>query len=126
MGPGDVLEHPKWMLPPVLEVLAHLVWDGPITNNDEDTLSLLRSQWSLIWKSASPEMFPTLKKVMVQTYGLSGLGKDREVIWQRVKKAVYRAQNYGTEDQLWRSNANYITHVARGLRSDNTHCFQEP
>lgn len=81
--PAEVLEHLVWMLPSSLEVLTHLVWDGPIIHSGDVELQRYLSLWSNIWKGATMDKFPALKKVMVQKYGLSGLSGEREVIWER-------------------------------------------
>ena len=93
MDPKDALKHLKWMFPPSLEIFTHLVWNGLIFNNDEHTLSMLRSRWSVIWSCTTPDMFPNLKVVMVQEYGLNGSETERKVIWKRENDVKFSEQD---------------------------------
>lgn len=79
----DTLNHLANMLPTSLETLTQILWDGPtifskrLTKRQQSLHS-----WERIWKASSRKQFPSLKQVMVQKYGLSGLSEEREVIWE--------------------------------------------
>ncbi|KAJ4367752.1 hypothetical protein N0V86_009874 [Didymella sp. IMI 355093] len=87
------LQHLADMFPPTLEAFTHLIWDGaaPFDKALTKRQKALRS-WNRIWKSASKEQFPSLKKVMVQKYGLYGLSKEIEVIWEKTQNSKSRTR----------------------------------
>jgi hypothetical protein len=78
------IQHLADMFPPTLETFTHLIWDGaaPFDKVLTKRQKALRS-WNHIWKSASTQQFPSLKKAMVQKYGLYGLSEEIEVIWEK-------------------------------------------
>ncbi|KAF9701112.1 hypothetical protein EKO04_001047 [Ascochyta lentis] len=80
----DTLKHLAGMFPPSLEVFTHLLGDWPSCFADAQSKEHQRVYSSEnIWKASTKDMFPSLKIVMTQKYGLDGLAKEREVIWQR-------------------------------------------
>ena len=80
----NTLSHLAAMFPSKLETFTHLIWEGP---SIFDKMLTRRGQslrsWDRIWKAADKNQFPSLRSVMVQKYGPSGLSKERETIWQR-------------------------------------------
>lgn len=80
----DTLKHLAQMFPTSLETFTHLIWGGPSPFALEVPVAqqMLRS-WENIWKASAKDKFPSLRKVMVQKYGLNGVSDERVVIWQR-------------------------------------------